>query len=140
MSEPTPGVDAYSGQTRDGDPDVTSGLAELAEEFVRRHRAGERPSVDEYAAQHPELADRIRELFPAMLEMEQPGLSPTLDLAPPTERVGATIGSYKLLERIGEAGSATGHCGHEGSRSGADDTAGVRAGHGAVHPGDLGGT
>ena len=79
-------------------------LAELADDFLRRYRAGEHPSVDEYAAKHPELADRIREVFPAMMAMEQPGGGATLDFAPPTERVGATIGRYKLLERIGEGG------------------------------------
>jgi WD40 repeat protein/serine/threonine protein kinase len=36
--------------------------------------------------------------------MEQPGLGATVDLAPPAERVGAIIGRYKLLERIGEGG------------------------------------
>ena len=42
-------------------------LAELAEDFAARHRRGERPSVEEYAQQHPTLAEQIRELFPAML-------------------------------------------------------------------------
>jgi hypothetical protein len=45
-----------SAQTRGGD-DL---LAQLADEFLRRHRAGEAVSVDEYASKHPELAARIR--------------------------------------------------------------------------------
>ena len=36
--------------------------------------------------------------------MEQPGAGATLDFAPAAERVGAIIGRYKLLERIGEGG------------------------------------
>ena len=79
-------------------------LLELADDYLRHYRAGEQPTVDEYASKHPELADRIRELFPAMIAMEQPGPGATVDLAPPTERVGATIGRYKLLQRIGEGG------------------------------------
>ena len=33
--------------------------------------AGERPSIEEYAARHPELADEIRELLPALVMVEQ---------------------------------------------------------------------
>jgi eukaryotic-like serine/threonine-protein kinase len=79
-------------------------FAMLVDDFLRRHRAGELPSVEEYAAKHPELADRIRDVFLAVMLMEQPAAGATLDFAPPAERVGATIGRYKLLERIGEGG------------------------------------
>jgi serine/threonine protein kinase len=95
MSESTPDVATQPGDEL---------LLELADDYLRRYRAGEEPSVDEYVGQHPELADRIRELFPAMIAMEQPGPCATADLAPLTERVGAIIGRYKLLERIGEGG------------------------------------
>ncbi len=43
----------------------------LAEEFVARYRGGERPAVAEYVEGHPELAEQIQELFPALLMMEQ---------------------------------------------------------------------
>ena len=42
----------------------------LAEDFVARHRNGEEVSVEEYAEAHPELADEIRDVLPAMLMME----------------------------------------------------------------------
>ena len=45
----------------------------LAEEFLERRRRGERPTVAEYAARHPELAAAIRDLFPALLLMENLG-------------------------------------------------------------------
>src|SRR5687767_4595623 len=96
MSEADPAADTHA-----GDDDW---LAELADEFLRRHRAGERPTVDEYVKKHPELADQIRDVLPAVVAMEQPGFGATLDAAPPTERIGAIIGRYKLLERIGEGG------------------------------------
>lgn len=46
-------------------------LDELAEDFLARQRRGESPSVQQYAADHPDLAEEIRELFPAMAAMER---------------------------------------------------------------------
>jgi hypothetical protein len=42
----------------------------LSEEFLERFRAGESPSPEEYADQHSELAEEIRDLFPVLVEME----------------------------------------------------------------------
>ena len=50
-------------------------VLELAEEFLRRHRRGERPSLKEYTDRHPELAAEIREVFPAMALMENIALA-----------------------------------------------------------------
>src|SRR5215472_13345110 len=46
-------------------------LDRLVEEFAARLRRGERPALKEYADRYPELADEIRELFPAMAQVEQ---------------------------------------------------------------------
>src|SRR4051794_39794595 len=94
MSEPTSGE-----QTSDLDQ-----LAELADDFSRRYRGGECPSVEEYVEKYPALASQIRELFPGVLMMEKSSLHATSNIAPLSERVGALIGRYKLLERIGEGG------------------------------------
>lgn len=45
-------------------------LGQLAEEFSGRVRRGELPSVEEYAARHPPLAERIRALFPTLMLLE----------------------------------------------------------------------
>ena len=95
MSEPP-----FTEQTSGGDDAEHERLAKLAEDFIARYRRGEQPSLDEYIQKHPWLADEIRDLFPAMLALEQS------DIAPPTERVGAVIGPYKLLQQIGEGGWA----------------------------------
>jgi non-specific serine/threonine protein kinase/serine/threonine-protein kinase len=79
-------------------------LADLVDDFLRRHRAGDRPSIDEYSLQHPDLADQIREIFPAMIVIEHPCLAAAAELTPAAERIGAVVGRYKLLERIGEGG------------------------------------
>ena len=50
-------------------------VLELAEEFLQRHRRGERPSLKEYIDLHPEVAAEIREVFPAMALMENMALA-----------------------------------------------------------------
>ena len=48
-------------------------VAALAESFLERYRKGERPALAEYTDRYPELADEIRLVFPAMVEMERLG-------------------------------------------------------------------
>ena len=48
-------------------------VEELAESFLARYRRGERPALTEYTARYPELAAEIRELFPALVLMEEAG-------------------------------------------------------------------
>ena len=43
----------------------------LAEEFARRCRVGEQPSVEQYAKDHPEFASQIQNLFPAIVMLEK---------------------------------------------------------------------
>ena len=65
----------------------------LAEEFLDRKRRGEQPTLREYLERHPELADEIRDLFPALLMMEDLG-----------ESSGGTTGSLAA-----DNGAARGH-------------------------------
>ncbi len=53
-----------SDSSADRDP-----LDRLAEEFVARYRAGQRPSLTEYVRRLPDRAEEIRDLFPALVEM-----------------------------------------------------------------------
>ena len=48
-------------------------IDDLADAFLERYRRGERPSLSEYTAKHPELAERIRAVFPALVVMEEFG-------------------------------------------------------------------
>jgi WD40 repeat protein len=85
-------------------------LDRLVEEFAARLRRGERPALKEYADRHPELADEIRELFPAMVEVEQAKeICHDWDEA---ERSGAStstppppqMGDYRIVREIGRGG------------------------------------
>src|SRR5262245_9873834 len=75
-------------------------LGRLAEEWCRRVRDGERPDLREYTDQYPELADEIRDLFPAMAMVEE--------LKPGTADASSSSGGHgpvsvgKTLERLGD--------------------------------------
>jgi eukaryotic-like serine/threonine-protein kinase len=90
-----------------------SGLVlELAEEFLDRYRAGERPALKEYIDRHPDLAAEIREVFPAMAMMEHIALADeTIDV---TGNGGVIIphldqlGDYRVLREVGRGGKGNG--------------------------------
>ena len=48
-------------------------IEEIAERFIDEYRQGKKPSVDDYAAQYPAIADDIRDLFPTLLLLEKGG-------------------------------------------------------------------
>src|SRR5215468_1113471 len=81
---------------------------ELAEEFAARFRRGERPGLQEYIDRCPELADEIRELFPALVEVERaeedqpqrPAAAEAALALPPLDQVG----DYRVLREVGRGG------------------------------------
>lgn len=85
-------------------------LEALAEEFVQRTRNGESPLFDEYAAKHPELADDIKELFPALLVMEDYKPSASGSTAVPPDQVRAKeldlkdLADYRVIREVGRGG------------------------------------
>src|SRR5262245_35391015 len=74
-------------------------LERLAAEFVERHRRGERPPVSEYADRYPDLAGKIRDLFPALVQIEK--LKPAADATGAFEPTAISSGNTKL-ERLGD--------------------------------------
>jgi serine/threonine protein kinase/tetratricopeptide (TPR) repeat protein len=80
-------------------------LGALADEFLERYRRGERPALTEYTARHPELADRIRELFPAleMLEDGRPEPQRAARAAAPDGPL-QRLGEYRIVREIGRGG------------------------------------
>jgi WD40 repeat protein/serine/threonine protein kinase len=89
--------------TDDRDP-----VERLAEELVERRRRGEKPTVQEYEHQYPELAEQIRDLFPAILMMED--LRPSREMdefslgKADSADMPETLGDYRLLREVGRGG------------------------------------
>src|SRR5579883_700568 len=86
-------------------------LEQLAEEFVERHRRGERPPLSEYTNRYPDLADEIRDLFPALVQIEN--LKPEAgDLtgafvptrSPEEEHLPERFGEFRILRQVGQGG------------------------------------
>ena len=78
------------------DPSERDPLEMLAAEFMERLRAGQHPSPEAYAAQHPELAEEIRELFPTIAVTERLKMRQEQ-----TSGGRATLGSVQL-SRLGD--------------------------------------
>ena len=83
----------------------------LAEEFLDRKRRGEQPTLREYLERHPDLADEIRDLFPALLMMEDLGESSGGTTGSLAANNGAAVGvrlkrlgDYRILREIGRGG------------------------------------
>src|SRR4051794_35339601 len=72
----------------------------LAAEFAERRRRGEHPSIDEYVARHPELAEEIRAFFPALALVEE--LKPDSEEATETCAGAAPLGAGSPPERLGD--------------------------------------
>jgi serine/threonine protein kinase len=73
-------------------------VGQVADEFLRRQEAGERPDVEEYVAHHPQAADLLRKVL-ASLQV--------LDLSHPVVGDGAAareLGDFRLLREIGRGG------------------------------------
>ena len=83
----------------------------LAEEFLDRKRRGEQPTLREYLERHPDLAAEIRDLFPALLMMEDLGESSGGTTCSLAANNGAAVGvrlqrlgDYRILREIGRGG------------------------------------
>src|SRR5271166_5426969 len=83
----------------------------LAEQFLDRKRRGEHPTLREYVERYPKLAGDIRDLFPALLMMENLGESADGTTGSLAADNGAALGirlqrlgDYRILREIGRGG------------------------------------
>ena len=82
-------------------------IDELAEDYVRRLRAGEAVTPEDYAAKHPDLAERIADLFPVLAMMEglkSPAPGAGEESATRRDDVPTSIGPYPVQRELGRGG------------------------------------
>ena len=85
-------------------------LDDLADEFLDRCRRGDRPALTEYTDKYPELAERIRSVFPALVVMEEVESAARREARLDVGRTGSggpipeRLGDYILLRRVGSGG------------------------------------
>jgi serine/threonine protein kinase len=95
-------------------PDSASGLDDprvvrVAQEYLARAEAGDRPSVSEFVARYPDIAEPLGRCL-AGLEFVQaaaPHLSQPLDGVAPPDAGGAvagTLGDFRILREVGRGG------------------------------------
>src|SRR5262245_1080322 len=82
----------------------------LADEFLARLKNGEKPTIKEYCERHPDLADEIRDVFEAVLMVEdlKPGPDDASGSFGASVRIDGKrlehVGDYRILREIGRGG------------------------------------
>src|SRR6516164_4485897 len=90
--------------------DARSPVELLADEFLARCKRGEKPSIQEYCDRHPDLADDIRDVFEALLMVEdlKPGSSDASGSFGESVQVSGKrlkqVGDYRILCELGRGG------------------------------------
>jgi serine/threonine protein kinase len=80
-------------------------LDRLVDEFAARLRRGEKPSLKDYTDRYPELADEIRDLFPALVKVEQiKEICHDWDEAQARTPPLSQVGDYRIVREIGRGG------------------------------------
>ncbi|HEY7312281.1 MAG TPA: tetratricopeptide repeat protein [Gemmataceae bacterium] len=84
-------------------------LAEIIDEFTNRLQAGEAVEVESYIQRHPEHAERLRQLLPALALLAEVGRSADRDSDDGSRDAaedchGGTLGDFRLLREVGRGG------------------------------------
>jgi hypothetical protein len=85
------------------DCSVESLIGRVADEFLTRQTQGEKPSVEEYVARHPEAAELLRNVLTSLRMIdcfEEAPATPQLDTEPTTR----TLGDFRLVREVGRGG------------------------------------
>ena len=73
-------------------------LGQIADQFTEAVARGDRPDVESFARQHPELASLLRQVLPA-IEAMRAATPPASHLAVPQ-----VLGDFRMLREVGRGG------------------------------------
>ena len=76
----------------------------IAEEYSVRMRAGEKPTVEEYAARYPEHADLIQSILPSIAFVERVSLTDAENRKSIATGQPEALGDYEIVREIGRGG------------------------------------
>jgi tetratricopeptide (TPR) repeat protein/serine/threonine protein kinase len=79
-------------------------LGQAADEFTERLNRGEQPDIEEYAQLHPEIAELLRQVLPALQVMAPPGSHPSHDSAEERTALAGFLGDFRIGKEIGRGG------------------------------------
>ena len=80
-------------------------IDQLAEEFTQRLRDDKRPTIEEYTARHPELAEQVKRHFTTILAVEKLKRRNLIAHSQSSARELEHIGDFKILREIGRGGT-----------------------------------
>jgi len=92
---------AASGSTAGSPEDPV--LIDLIDQIARKVQAGEPVDVEAYTRAHPQHADRLHRLLPAVQMLTDLGRSAASAGGPP-DPGGGTLGDFRLLREVGRGG------------------------------------
>ena len=86
------------------DEALESLVGQVADEFLRRQRDGERPDIAEYLARYPQAAEVLRPVLASLglLDFPQPGHAAAAEIIP--EAALGTLGDFRILREVGRGG------------------------------------
>ncbi len=99
MSKSHPNANDSTESRGDRDP-----LDLLAEEFMRLRKQGEHVTVEAFAQTHPEHAEQIRAVFPALLIVDEAKPNWSSADSPVDRLTRERLGDYRLVRVVGQGG------------------------------------
>jgi eukaryotic-like serine/threonine-protein kinase len=83
--------------------DIESLVAEVADRFTEEVKRGRSPSVEEYAQRHPQIANIIRQVFPALAMLDCFSANGLPDRRE-DGHVAGVLGDFRILRELGRGG------------------------------------